>query len=207
MFKLTRVLIALFLLALVGQVTADENLKKGLAKAQYMLRQANVEKVAVQKQLDEEKRKAEEAQKELEEKQSGLAKANGRINKLKATIDVWQEEYEVLKDKLRTTQLELAKMKQYSAFQQERSGIQQSNFELCETHNASLVKISKELLDAYQNKGVTDALKQDDPFFGLKQVEIENLVQEYQFRIEDLSLKFNEYLVQQVPSLAREELN
>ena len=188
-------------------VNADEGLKKGLAKAQYMLRQANAEKVEIKNQLAKEKEAAEEAQKALENKEANLKQSNRRIAKLEQTIEVWKEEYQLLKERYRESQLNLAQMQRQLDFKKEQFGIQTSNFELCEQQNQKLVTMSFSLLDSYQNKSVGDALKQEDPFFGLKQVEIENLVQDYRHEIEDLSLEMNGYLVQKVEGQEPQEIN
>lgn len=205
-------LYAMLLIALAGfcfsvSATADEGLKKGLAKAQYMLRQANAEKVAMKQQFDAEKKAAEEHQKELAKTGSSLKKAERRIAKLEDSLAVWKDEYEKLKETLAVTRLHLAKMQRYSSQQEDRFTTLNSNFELCEKQNGQLVSMGFSLLDAYESKGLSEAVKQNDPFFGLKKVEIENLVQDYEHQIEDLSLDMNKYLVKKVPELSELTLN
>jgi chromosome segregation ATPase len=205
-------LYVMLLIALAGfcfsvSATADEGLKKGLAKAQYMLRQANAEKVAMKQQFDAEKKAAEENQKELAKAGSSLKKAERRIAKLEGSLAVWKDEYEKLKETLAVTRLHLAKMQRYSSQQEDRFTTLNSNFELCEKQNDQLVSMGFSLLEAYESKGLSEAVKQNDPFFGLKKVEIENLVQDYQHQIEDLSLDMNKYLVKKVPQLSELTLN
>ena len=177
---------------------ADENLKKGLAKAQYMLRQANVEKVEMEKKLQEEKQAAEAKEAEIKAKEKDLAKNKKKLDKLQSTLELWQTEYEKLKKQLAATRTELALARNESEFHKTLFETQTGNFKTCERHNKELVQVGFDLLNAYEGKSVSDALKQNDPFFGLKQVEIENLVQEYRHQLEDLSLLENQYLIEQV---------
>ena len=58
----------------------------------------------------------------------------------------------------------------------------------CRTHNRKLCTIAGELVEKYQTKGVGDALFQNEPFTGIKQIEVETIIQEYQDRIEDQNL-------------------
>jgi hypothetical protein len=45
------------------------------------------------------------------------------------------------------------------------------------------------MLDKYRNKGVWASLSQKDPVLGLKNVEVENVVQEYQLKFDSQKLK------------------
>ncbi|TNC82160.1 MAG: hypothetical protein C9356_05760 [Oleiphilus sp.] len=190
-------LVILMFLPQSQMVQADENLKKGLAKAQYMLRQSISEKTALQKQLAELKSEMESKDKELSLANKDLKKANARIDKLKGNIGVWQGEYDELKQRLSETRRKLGEALAYGNTQDERFAIQTDNFELCRENNIKLASINQELVAAYQDKSAMDALKQRDPFFGLKAVEVENLVQDYQYRIEDLNIIINEHLLQE----------
>lgn len=56
----------------------------------------------------------------------------------------------------------------------------------CRTKNEAMYQTNSELLAAYRDKGAWDVLKQSDPVTGIASVTVENAVQEYQFRLEDL---------------------
>jgi chromosome segregation ATPase len=56
----------------------------------------------------------------------------------------------------------------------------------CQAKNDGLYEANVELLDAYRNKGPLAALGQREPVTGLASVKVENVVQEFQFRLEDL---------------------
>lgn len=55
----------------------------------------------------------------------------------------------------------------------------------CETSNQRLVQYNKEILAHYEDKGMMDSMLQTDKVAGLKSVEIENILQEYQDKVED----------------------
>lgn len=55
-------------------------------------------------------------------------------------------------------------------------------------NNKRLVNISSELLRHYEGKGVVEAIKHREPLTQVSRVSLENLVQDYGFEIEDLSI-------------------
>jgi chromosome segregation ATPase len=59
----------------------------------------------------------------------------------------------------------------------------------CQETNARLYDVGREILAAYENKDLGDVLAQDEPFTGLKSVEIENIVQDYQDKLLDERLR------------------
>jgi chromosome segregation ATPase len=52
----------------------------------------------------------------------------------------------------------------------------------CENKNLTLFSYSEEVLQQYKNKGVWAALAQKEPVFGLREVDVENVVQEYRMK-------------------------
>jgi len=53
----------------------------------------------------------------------------------------------------------------------------------CEAKNLKLYEYSTELVQQYHKKGVWSALAQKEPVFGIKEVGVENVVQEYQEKL------------------------
>jgi hypothetical protein len=49
----------------------------------------------------------------------------------------------------------------------------------CDARNVKLQALVAEILDAYRSIGIGDVLARSEPFFGLKRVELENIVQGY----------------------------
>jgi DNA repair exonuclease SbcCD ATPase subunit len=74
---------------------------------------------------------------------------------------------------------------------QVKQGLEQSKAAnaSCEDKNLKLYSYSQELLGAYRKKGVWAALAQKDPVLGLKEVGVENVVQEYRLKFASEQIK------------------
>ncbi|HEY2463031.1 MAG TPA: hypothetical protein VGI32_03140 [Steroidobacteraceae bacterium] len=74
---------------------------------------------------------------------------------------------------------------------QVKQGLEQSRTEIasCETKNLKLYSYSQDLLQAYRKKGVWASLAQKDPVLGLKEVDVENVVQEYRIKFAGQKIK------------------
>jgi hypothetical protein len=59
----------------------------------------------------------------------------------------------------------------------------------CEDKNLKLYGYADEVLGLYKNKGVWAALSQKEPVLGLKEVDVENVVQEYQQKFASQKIK------------------
>jgi chromosome segregation ATPase len=59
----------------------------------------------------------------------------------------------------------------------------------CEDKNLKLYSYAEAVLERYKNKGVWSALAQKEPVFGLKEVGVENVVQEYQAKFASQKVK------------------
>jgi chromosome segregation ATPase len=59
----------------------------------------------------------------------------------------------------------------------------------CENKNIALYGYAEEVLKGYKNKGVWASLSQKEPVFGLKEVDVENVVQEYQLKFDSQRVK------------------
>ena len=158
--------------------------------------------------------RARTLQKELEELRTEKQSAQGTSSALRAKIQEKEEEITLLNR--RVTQLEqnldeaLNKRKQLAAKheevlaqkEEERSELEREKQDLradlersqrandrCRDRNARLCIIAEELVERYENKGVGDALAQKEPFTQAGKIELEKLLQEYKFRIEDEKMK------------------
>jgi hypothetical protein len=59
----------------------------------------------------------------------------------------------------------------------------------CENKNIKLYSYAQDALQAYRKKGVWAALSQKEPVFGLKDVDVQNVVQEYQLKFASQKIK------------------
>lgn len=140
---------------------------KALAKAQFMLRQvageldaAKTENAALKTELAS-----------LKAKKSGvegaLAKSTGRVEELQARLD------EALAAKQKT---------------EETAADRGRQLDQCSGKNAKLYDLNSELLRRYADKGLVDVLTHREPLIGLKKVEMENLVQDLQDKLDEQHL-------------------
>jgi chromosome segregation ATPase len=152
---------------------------RALAKMQYMLKQTSAERDALQAEVAALKAELDA----LNKKHAALrVSAEGALAKSK-------ENNVALNDKLQET---AARLQQTETEKRELEGIrteQAQQIEACTDKNAKLFKANMELLGHYEKKGWLDALMQKEPLTGLKQVEIENLAEEYRDRIEALQVR------------------
>lgn len=163
--------------------------KNALAKAQFMLRQATGEKAEVQQQADALKKQVEQLTKELALVKTAAGDTQQKMaEKFNGTIEQWKQHDEKINEQLALLRAQLKEQAQQRAQVEDKLKVQTDNFALCYGNNKQLLALNNELLSRYQNKGVLDAVSQKEPFTGRKQVEIENLVQDYRYRIDDLKI-------------------
>ena len=181
-----RAAVLVFAMGLAGVAEADERaLQAALSKAQFMLKQATTEKAAVEQELA--KLKAEFAQfkksseSQLQVREQGAARLAGSVTEMK-------ERYVELADKYQQLQQNYKQAMLAGRMSEAKLEQQQQNFQLCFDNNKKLFDINQELLGNYENKGVWDVLQEKEPFTGFSTVKLETLIQEYQYKNEDLRL-------------------
>ena len=164
--------------------------KEALARAQYMLRQVSAErsqlKISHQKLLDEKKM----LEKNLEKLQKNYDQLTSKSEKNKTALKGHIKETRArLKEERKQhndTKLKLSEMTKEKDRLLGLAAEQTQAIDLCVANNRKLYEVNNELLSQYENKGVWDAFLQGDPLTGLTRVEVENLVDDYQYRLDDL---------------------
>jgi len=181
-----------------GATRSDDG-NQALKRMQYMLQQLDAEKAA----LEEEKRELEKdveslaedleaAQEEIELNQqtiltleSRIMGLNGKIDRKDAAIEKREGQ---LRDVISKYQDTVLLVRQLNA---EKAGLERTVADLRQTieeqqqKNLKLYEANVELMDLYENKSGWDALLQKEKITGLKQVEIENILQEYRLQLLD----------------------
>jgi chromosome segregation ATPase len=153
---------------LVRAKTDVEQKLEAVTKQLEAARGVSKAEVALRGQLQETKAAQDDLTHKLSSTAERLAEANTKLNESAK--------------QLAAREAELAQVKQ---------GLEQSKAvgASCETKNLKLYSYSQDLLQAYRKKGVWAALSQKDPVFGLKEVDIENVVQEYQVKFAGQKIK------------------
>ena len=168
--------------------------KEMLRRAQDQLRQAQSDNAELQHAKTAAEQKLQDAQKMIEAAKSGSQAAErGARAKLQAAKGIQDD----LGQKLTAKDARIAALdqkqsdmaKQIAARDEEiaqaRKALAQSTAATasCEDKNAKLYTYGQEMVERYRTKGVWSALSQKDPVLGLKEVDIENVVQEYQLKL------------------------
>lgn len=144
-------------------VKKSRDVEKALAQAEQQNATLNVEKVNLTERLDQLTRSLAEIRDEL-------AKTDQKVREGGAALD----------------RAALAQQVQKAELDRAQSVIGQRDREVrvCEAKNLKLYEYNVQLLGRYQGKGFLDVLRQKEPITGMKNVEIENLLEEYRDKID-----------------------
>jgi chromosome segregation ATPase len=171
------------LLAVVTSPAFAED--KALDRAQFMLRQLNAQKVQLEQknaQLSAEiEQLKKDSEKQLKQQKAGNEKLDSAVKK--------RDEYIAsLKEKLKETVIALRKSEAERLQANSNSRSLDSEFKRCVDNNHQLVHMNDKLIENYNEKSCWDSIVHAEPFTGIKQVEVENILQEYRFKNEDLEV-------------------
>ncbi len=170
---------AILLAAAVGMASAGDADDQKAAKVQRMLRQMALERDTLQTENVKLKGELEALNRKL-----GDVKKNSE-----AALGKSRGNYTSLNENFQETTQNLVKLEAQKNQLQETIGEQAQLIVSCEDNNAKMVQINRELLARYERKGPLDAMLQREPLTQLKRVEIENIAQEYQEKIDQLEFK------------------
>jgi chromosome segregation ATPase len=188
------------LLLTVPVVEAAEKKPDPAREQARRLQQANrkleQDKAQIAKEKTEAEGKLKEAEDRLGEVQRKVAGAQRRATDLAKDLDVLRGDKEKLAGQLAETEKRLTetgdKLRKEEGERKRLEALaaqQKQSIAQCEGLNAKLHDESVALLDRYRKKGCFDATLQGEPFTGLKQVEIENFIEDSRDKLDDLRLK------------------
>jgi chromosome segregation ATPase len=210
MCNIRSVLIALMVLTAVMSTAAgaaDEDpsarLKEQLRRTQEALRQEQLTNADLLRAKNDAEQKLQAATKQLDALQTEEKGAKAEQSSLHARLSSVEGSKDELSRKLTAAGEQLAaanakladSSKELGArtveLAETRQALEQSRADnaSCENKNVILYGYSQEILKLYKNKGVWASLAQKDPVLGLKQVQVENVVQEYQLKIDSQKVK------------------
>lgn len=180
----------LMIFSSTGAHAQDANAQKALQKAQFMLRQVSSEKAELQTQIDALKQQVDQLARELAATKSHATGTQQKTEeKYNDAIAQWKQRDSETNSALVVTReqlkQQLAQRKDLEISLQKQT----TNFAVCYENNKKLYDINNQLLSRYESKGFGDVLKQREPFTGVAQVEVENLVQDYRYRLDDLKVQ------------------
>jgi len=176
----------LFLCVAYPAMANDE----ALARAQYMIRQMNAELTQLKTTNQTLLAEKTSQEKELVALQKKYDKFTDKADKNKKAmkgqvVEIKQQYKDEIEAHAETRRLLAEKKQEKDELFKIATG-QTETIDLCVGNNKKLYGINRELLAVYENKGVWDSVTQAEPFSRLSQVKIENLVDDYQYRLYDL---------------------
>ena len=174
-----KTVMAILLVSAVGLASAGDADDQKAAKMQRMLRQMALERDTLQTENLKLKGELEALNRKLDDVKKSSEAALGKS----------RGSYASLNENFQETKQNLLKVETEKNQLQETIGEQAQLIVSCEDKNARMVLINRELLAHYEKKGPLDAMLQREPLTQLKRVEIENIAQEYQEKIDQLEFK------------------
>jgi chromosome segregation ATPase len=174
-----------------------------LRRAQAAQKQAEDAKAVLEQEKSKLDAEAKAAKAQAAKTAGAVARERKRADDLQVSLDAMTKERSGLqKDKeafgvrlaetevrLKETLTELARTRASLAEREkELAGVQQvaaqqaRSIRVCEDKNLKLYGVAIEVIGKHRDQGVWDAVKRKEPFTGLRQVEVENLLEEYRDR-------------------------
>jgi DNA repair exonuclease SbcCD ATPase subunit len=165
----------------VSAQTLEDRLRDQLRATLNQLHQAQDDQAALQAQkaAAEQERDALKAQLAATKGQLVRAQHNtGATQAMEAEVTQYKNAATQATTSVQQAQAEHDKLQSQLADAQKQIGA-------CEEKNTALLKLGKDVLDAYQQFDMGDAIGANEPFIGIKRVELENLAQGFGDRLHD----------------------
>lgn len=173
----------------VAAESSNDATKNALAKAQYTLRQISAEKTSLEQQIAKLTADNAALQKDLEKYRKDASQQQQQINKQQSQLINLDNNNQQFQNHIENEKTKNGELTAENQRLLARLADQTENFDICYRNNKTLYEINQEILGQYQDKGFWDALSQKEPITALGQVKVENLVQDYQYKMQDLKVK------------------
>lgn len=179
-----------------GTAWADEateaRLREALRTAISQQRASEDERTRLTARAAEQEKQIQALKADAEGKVQALERMEAEFNRILAQKGAAIADLNVSLGKWKTAQqeaAELARAKEAARVQLAALGARLTErAEACETKNAELFSVGNEILDRFASQDLGDVLAGKEPFLGLKRVELQNLVQDYQDKLLDQKL-------------------
>jgi chromosome segregation ATPase len=207
------VVVAFFVVTTNAWAQQSQQVDPAVARAQQLLKQVAAEKQRLEGELarmrEEMATKDAEHQREIEALKSDNESTRTSLSETQATLEEAQQSNLSLGKQLGGTQNQLGRtqteLQAVTQKQQDTEATLQQTIAECdamkanleaqlaeqtrlreetEAKNLKLYEYNVDLMNIYADKGVMDSLLQREPFTGIKQVEIENILEEYSYKLD-----------------------
>lgn len=165
--------------ALRGAITQQRALEDQRAALQAKLTEGESERARLKEQVGAAKAEVKQVVKQNRE---AVEEFNRRIAERDETLEKWKAAYEEAADVARAKDAERAKFEAQAA-------AYKANVKSCNAKNVELVKVGRDLLERYEAANFADLAVASEPLTGVRRVEIQNLLQDYNDKILDHKVK------------------
>lgn len=172
-----------------AQQQAVQRAEAEKAQARAQLDAASAGMRRVQQSAAERARLAADAQKELDALRSDHTTLQADTERLKTELQARNDALEALRKEQAGLQRSLAQRNTGYAELEARHGTQAQGLQTCIANNQALHGLGRELLQRWLDKGVLETTAQVEPLFQFKRVQLENLSQGYQDKLDQQALK------------------
>jgi len=173
---------------------------QALARAQQLLRQVAQQKVqletenarlkaeaaGLEKKLGRAAAEAERLADDLAASQRDNERTGARLERTGARLEKTEAALREAVDRYRETAADLRETEAARRQLEAELAATRDELENAENKNVALYQANVELLEHYHDKGAWDAILQAEPLTGLKQVQIENVLEEYRYKLDAL---------------------
>lgn len=173
------------------------------ARVAQQLQQLAGERTALQSENAKLKQDLERVQKELDKATAGKSALEGRARTLEASagrgeasakqsqeeLERTRAQMQELITKFRETAQALRDVEVDRTQAKTQLAVHERELKTCIDRNAGLYNLNTEVLDRMANRGLWSALSEREPFTKLKRIELENLIDDYKYRADELRLQ------------------
>lgn len=206
------ILMAAVLVCLTGAVSGEAaprnagGSSQAVAKLQLMVRDISSERDALKAEQAGLKTEADKLRAELEKLRQEKAGADAAAGRLSGELAAQKNQNSAVSGRLDQATAKLREVvDKYNALSRAKNelGIEHANLQkvqtttaaelaACSAKNAKLYDAARNIIANYQKRGVIDTLLESEPFFGIRNVETEGLLERYRDEIDKQKYRGNE---------------
>lgn len=150
---------------------------------------AEVQVKAVSAKAEAARRQAAEAAKKLAALEQDLAAVQAERDALTTKLAESEQQLAKISEQHRATEAERLRLDGVRVRLEASVAGQKQTIGVCEDRNARLHAVGLDLLEKYRTKGCFDSALQNEPFTGLRQVEIENAIEDGRDKLDELRIE------------------
>jgi chromosome segregation ATPase len=159
--------------------------------------QLEADNTKLKTELDDAKKQLEATKKQLAASKSGasasaasaLAAAQAARDSSAQALEQSKARMQELVGRFRDTAVTLRSVESERSQLQQQLAQSKADFDRCAERNYDLYQVDREVLDRYEHEGAFSHLARAEPFTRIKRARVENLVEEYKQRAEELRVQ------------------